>query len=101
MWAPNLVNYTQTQQHHYRTLVMKTGINRLSLFAAALAAAAAVLYCFFTYLEHGHLFQWARFITVSSILTAVSAGAAWALVRGLAWVAAGFRRDRFHKPNWN
>jgi len=101
MWELNLVNYTPTQQHHYRPLVMNTGFHRLSLLAAALAAGAALLFCFFTYLEHGPAVHWPRFIFATAIVTTFASGAAWALVRGLAWVAAGFRRPRFNRPNWN
>jgi hypothetical protein len=101
MWEPNLVNYTQTQQHHYRPLVMKTGFHRLSLFAAALGAGAALLFCFYAYIEAGPNIHWPRFIIFVTVITALATTAAWALVRGLAWVAAGFRRDRFSKPNWN
>jgi hypothetical protein len=80
---------------------MNTGFHRLSLFAAALAAGAALLFCFYQYLEHGPAVYWPRFITATVILTGLASGTAWCVVRGLAWVAAGFRRPRFTRPNWN
>jgi hypothetical protein len=80
---------------------MNTGFHRLSLFAAALGAAGALLFCFYVYLEHGPTMHWPRFIIATAIVTTFASGAGWALVRGLAWVAAGFRRPRFNRPNWN
>jgi hypothetical protein len=101
MWERNLVNYTPNEQYHSRPLVMNTGFQRLSLLAAALGAAAGLLFSLYQYVDFDGPVHWPRFIIATAIVTTVASGAAWALVRGLAWVAAGFRRPRFNRPNWN
>lgn len=83
---------------------MQTGFKRLAVLAALLAATAVATYLLIDTILHGlgSVPLWlAALATAGCSLGA--AAAAWFVVRGIAWVCAGFTRrgKRFTKPNWN
>jgi hypothetical protein len=82
----------------------RLGFRRLAIFAAALAAGAAAIYLALDLLLHGPgAAPLTLVIPALVILPAAAGGLAWLLIRGLAWVCAGFARRRatFGRPNWN
>jgi len=86
-----------------RTASARLGWHRLAIFAAALAGSAYLIALTLAALDHPGAIAWRRFILFLLITTPLVSALAWLLIRGLAWVCAGFarRRSDFSKPNWN
>ena len=80
----------------------RNGFHRLAIFAAALAGSAYLIAITLAALDHPGAVAW-RVILFLLITTPLVSAVAWLLIRGIAWVCAGFarRRDNFQKPNWN
>jgi len=80
----------------------RTGFHRLGIFAAALAGSAYLLAITLAALDHPGAVPW-RVILFLLITTPLVSALAWLIIRGIAWVCAGFARRRadFSKPNWN
>ena len=85
-----------------RTASARLGWHRLAIFAAALAGSAYLIALTLVALDHPGAIAW-RVILFLLITTPLVSALAWLLIRGIAWVCAGFARRRgdFSKPNWN
>jgi hypothetical protein len=82
----------------------RLGFRRLAILAASLAAGAVALLLALDLLMHGPgNAPLALVIAALVIMPAAAGGLAWLLIRGIAWVCAGFARRRasFGRPNWN
>lgn len=80
----------------------RTGFHRLGIFAGALTGTAYLIAMTIAALDTPSAVAW-RVILFLLITTPVVIGLTWLLVRGIAWVCAGFTRRRpgFDKPRWN
>lgn len=77
------------------------GFRRLAVFTAATVAAIYTVVMILLALSYPYT-QPLRFSIFMIITVPIVAGAAWAAVRGIAWVIAGFqRRAKFPAPRWN
>jgi hypothetical protein len=81
----------------------RTGIRRLALFTAALAGGAVLLFFGWLYLLYApEDISHTHFLSRVALICALAAGSAYAIVRGLAWVWAGFGKSHsFRRPNYN
>ena len=84
------------------TPTTRLGWHRLAIFAGALAGSAYLIALTLVALDHPGAIAW-RVILFLLITTPLVSALAWLLIRGIAWVCAGFarRRGHFNKPNWN
>lgn len=80
----------------------RTGFHRLGIFAAALAGSVYFIAITLVALDHPGAVAW-RVLLFLVITTPLVSALALLLIRGIAWVCAGFARHRGHfsKPNWN
>ena len=80
----------------------RLGWHRLAIFAAVLTGSAYLIALTLVALDHPGAIAW-RVTLFLLITTPLVSALAWLLIRGLAWVSAGFarRRSDFSKPNWN
>lgn len=81
----------------------RTGFRRLAIFAAILAGSAHFIAITLAALDHPRAVVWRVILLFLLVTTPIVSALAWLLIRGIAWVCAGFARARGHfsKPNWN
>ena len=119
MGDPDLANQVSAEQYHPRPLARlvlvnhsqhitmtpdtRTGIRRLAIFSAAFAAGAVLVLCGWLYLLYAPAdISHTHFLTRVALIAAVAGAIAYAIVRGLAWVWAGFGKSHsFRRPNYN